>query len=289
MVFKIWKTLLEKRITFSFLSYNLKWYQCLKIHIEVSLFKVLLTYMQWLLLTFGLPRKILFTKIIKLSLCHNTHMLWIKSNWLTLGMCSCKKVINHSEALGPAWRQCAWLLTLHGKPYPLRSGGWEGTGGGCYLLNHYKLRVLLYWENLPEIWNTNYKWGKKLFKKGFSVYKVESDCPPSQATVVLGSTVVFPPFLCKRYQQGWSAVHPCIERWSEAWDSHSRTQILAAIRNSAHGQWEGPKVYRDPARSWTGLYLYGPWRSTHPCQVSLFTCCWLGLRSARVTLSNPTT
>lgn len=165
MVFKIWKTLLEKRITFSFLAYNLKWYQCLKIHIEVSLFKVLLTYMQWLLLTFGLTRKILFTKIIKLSLCHNTHMLWIKSNWLTLGMCSCKKVINHSEALGPAWRQCARLLTLHGKPCPLRSGGWEGTGGGCYLLNHYKLRVLLYWENLPEIWNTNYKWGKKLFKK----------------------------------------------------------------------------------------------------------------------------
>lgn len=32
--------------TFSFLLYNLKWYQCLKIHIVVQLFKVLLTYMQ---------------------------------------------------------------------------------------------------------------------------------------------------------------------------------------------------------------------------------------------------
>lgn len=197
-----------------------------------------------------------------------------------------------NQPLGGPW-PClkAVCLTVDPPWEALPSEEW-GVGRnrrGCYLLNHYKLRVLLYWENLPEIWNTNYKWGKKLFKKGFSVYKVESDCPPSQATVVLGSTVVFPPFLCKRYQQGWSAVHPCIERWSEAWDSHSSTQILAAIRNSAHGQWEGPRVYRDPARSWTGLYLYGPWRSTHPCRVSLFTCCWLGLRSARVTLSNPTT
>lgn len=161
--------------------------------------------------------------------------LWLKrqvgSNWLTLGMCSCKKVINHSEALGSAWRQCARLLILHGKPYPSHVG-WGGRNrrrGGLFV-KPLQIEGLLYWENLPEIWNTNYKWGGgKLFKKGFSVYNVESDCPPSQATVVLGSTVVFPPLLCKRYQWGCSTVNPFIERWSKAWDSHLSTQMLATI------------------------------------------------------------